>query len=443
MTTSPAGQAAEAPPPPSGPPPSGPPPRRRSLRTQLSLTLALAVGLPLLVAAVVGVRLLAAREELGSVRGLTTISASAAVQVEAYLAAHVSAVRSLALAVESTGHLETATAQPLVAGFHALYPGFITMLAADQAGLMLAGHPMNETERWQLRVSPRPLDDRPYFRHAMETGQPYVSEVFEGRGFGSDPIVAISAPVTIGGRRVGIVEGSLDLRGFPLSGEVATVSPVDVIVLDPADRVAFATPGSGQRPLDAVAGGPLGLALQGAAQGVAEYLERGVPSRIAVTTTGRGWHVVARQRVADVRRATDRFVLTMTVTLAAGLVAALALAVVLAGRLTRPLTRLQAAVGAFLDGARPEPLPVGRQAPREVAELVAGYEEMQRRLGHSLSGLLPICAWCKRIKDEQQHWQPIDRYLQERAETQFTHGLCGECAERLAEARPTPPPGQG
>ncbi len=431
MTPTPEGAAA----PPR--PPVRPPPRRRSLRSQLALTLVLAVGLPLLVASVVGVRLLANREEIGSVRGLTTIGAGAATQVDAYLAEHVAAVRSLAMAAGATGRLETGTTQPLVAGFHQLYPGFITMLAADKAGLMVAGHPMNETERWQMQLSPMELSDRAYFRQAMETGEPFISEVFQGRGFGSDPIVAISAPVVIGGKRVGIVEGSLDLRGFPLSKEVATVNPVDVIVLDPSDRVAFATPGSGHRPLDLLADAPLGLARrQRSAEGVAEYLERGVPVRIAVATTSQGWHVVARQRLEDVRRATNRFVLTMGVTLATGLVAALLLAVVLAGRFTRPLTRLQQAVGAFLDGDRPEPLAVGPEAPREVAELVAGYEEMQRRLGQSLSGLLPICSWCKRIKDEEQRWQPIDRYLQQRAEAQFTHGLCTECAERMAEGQP-------
>jgi AmiR/NasT family two-component response regulator len=48
-----------------------------------------------------------------------------------------------------------------------------------------------------------------------------------------------------------------------------------------------------------------------------------------------------------------------------------------------------------------------------------------------LSGMLPICANCKRIRDDQDHWQDIEGYIREHSEAEFTHGLCPECAEEL------------
>src|SRR5262245_14240788 len=44
-----------------------------------------------------------------------------------------------------------------------------------------------------------------------------------------------------------------------------------------------------------------------------------------------------------------------------------------------------------------------------------------------LSGLLPICASCKKIKDEHESWQSLEGYIQARSEAKFTHGLCPDC----------------
>ena len=56
---------------------------------------------------------------------------------------------------------------------------------------------------------------RPYFYEVMQSGTPFLSNVFQGRGFGNDPIVAISAPILDrDGVPKGIVEGSLSLKSF-------------------------------------------------------------------------------------------------------------------------------------------------------------------------------------------------------------------------------------
>lgn len=48
-----------------------------------------------------------------------------------------------------------------------------------------------------------------------------------------------------------------------------------------------------------------------------------------------------------------------------------------------------------------------------------------------LRGLLPICASCKRIRDDQGYWTQIEGYIKAHSEADFTHGICPECARKL------------
>jgi hypothetical protein len=50
-----------------------------------------------------------------------------------------------------------------------------------------------------------------------------------------------------------------------------------------------------------------------------------------------------------------------------------------------------------------------------------------------LQGLLPICAWCKRIRDDEGYWDQVEAYLHKHTGVDFTHGICPECLEK---ARP-------
>lgn len=49
----------------------------------------------------------------------------------------------------------------------------------------------------------------------------------------------------------------------------------------------------------------------------------------------------------------------------------------------------------------------------------------------TLTGLLPVCSSCKKIRDEAGHWNPMEAYISHRTEAGFTHGICPECAERF------------
>ena len=48
-----------------------------------------------------------------------------------------------------------------------------------------------------------------------------------------------------------------------------------------------------------------------------------------------------------------------------------------------------------------------------------------------LSGMLPICASCKKIRDDQGYWQQVEEYISDHSEAIFSHGLCPECLKNL------------
>jgi hypothetical protein len=60
-------------------------------------------------------------------------------------------------------------------------------------------------------------------------------------------------------------------------------------------------------------------------------------------------------------------------------------------------------------------------------------KELETALGRvrTLSGLLPLCPSCKRIRDESGEWREVEQYVQDRTEANFSHGICPDCAERL------------
>jgi phosphoserine phosphatase RsbU/P len=61
-----------------------------------------------------------------------------------------------------------------------------------------------------------------------------------------------------------------------------------------------------------------------------------------------------------------------------------------------------------------------------VAELEAALLNVKQ-----LSGLLPICSYCKRIRTDEDYWQQVDSYVSEHSDARFTHGICPPCYEKV------------
>jgi hypothetical protein len=49
----------------------------------------------------------------------------------------------------------------------------------------------------------------------------------------------------------------------------------------------------------------------------------------------------------------------------------------------------------------------------------------------TLSGLIPICGWCKNVRNDSGYWQSVEQYVRARTDASFTHGICPDCREKM------------
>ena len=65
--------------------------------------------------------------------------------------------------------------------------------------------------------------------------------------------------------------------------------------------------------------------------------------------------------------------------------------------------------------------------------LIKTNHELQVSLSEvkTLSGLLPICASCKNIRDDKGYWNQIDHYIEKHSDVDFSHGICPDCMAKL------------
>ena len=70
---------------------------------------------------------------------------------------------------------------------------------------------------------------------------------------------------------------------------------------------------------------------------------------------------------------------------------------------------------------------------REEAERLKLIQQLKDALANikTLKGLLPICASCKKIRDDRGYWQKVESYISSHTQAEFTHGICPDCMHRL------------
>jgi len=70
---------------------------------------------------------------------------------------------------------------------------------------------------------------------------------------------------------------------------------------------------------------------------------------------------------------------------------------------------------------------------QSLAERVTDLEEALAQV-RVLQGILPICSYCKQVRDDKNYWQSVERYVSKHSEAKFSHGICPQCYE--AEVKP-------
>ncbi len=99
------------------------------------------------------------------------------------------------------------------------------------------------------------------------------------------------------------------------------------------------------------------------------------------------------------------------------------------------------AARAFLVGRSEAALRREHERTKAIVSALEMAEEEREKLIESLSsalddvktlrGIVPICASCKRIRDDAGYWSQVEQYVSKHTEAQFSHGICPECAKRL------------
>jgi PAS domain S-box-containing protein len=93
--------------------------------------------------------------------------------------------------------------------------------------------------------------------------------------------------------------------------------------------------------------------------------------------------------------------------------------------------RIDSEEGGFLGGVGIfEDITERKLAETERERLIKELQEALSKV-KLLGGLLPICANCKKIRDDKGYWQQIEAYIRKHSEAEFSHGICPECARKL------------
>ncbi|MDT0595503.1 ATP-binding protein [Glaciecola petra] len=116
-------------------------------------------------------------------------------------------------------------------------PGILTMLVTDAQGKLINTYPASLLD--SIDASAFSVADRPYFSSVKDNQTPYISDAFQGRGFGNDPIVALSAPLFARGKFIGILQASLSLGYFSTLDKKQLSDEQSLLILDGVNRVVY------------------------------------------------------------------------------------------------------------------------------------------------------------------------------------------------------------
>lgn len=73
-------------------------------------------------------------------------------------------------------------------------------------------------------------------------------------------------------------------------------------------------------------------------------------------------------------------------------------------------------------------LDLRRALTERVKELEAAFSQVRQ-----LQGMLPICSYCKKIRNDQNYWQKVEGYISDHTDVEFSHGICPDCNVRVKE----------
>jgi signal transduction histidine kinase/ActR/RegA family two-component response regulator len=315
-----------------------------------------------------------ARQRANSAVKVTATANYLAAAVEKHLDEHRRVIATLARQLAHEELLSPATCGPMLEAIRTEVPGFLTLLLADHQGRILTTAP-GRTEASAAGAAS--VADRDYFQRAVATGQPYVSDVFLGRGLGSDLIVAVSAPV-VGpeGRIRAVVEGSLNLAALAhdLSNSKLAAAR-DVVVVDRRERVVGSIGQLGLPPFTSFYEHSLAVAARNSTtpafahdqpRSGARHPERQLAATAIVPRYG--WKVFVQEPLWLTQQPVAAFYASLLAASMIAIAGAVALARITANSVTHPIRQLLKATEALV-AQSPQPEFKLRSGPAEITQL--------------------------------------------------------------------------
>ncbi len=372
----------------------------RSIRRVILTRFGLVATVPLLTVALVYGAMLTHRTRAAAENALAQVAQSVGQRVGAHVLQHRQAIAALAGLIETDRDFTSPHVALGLAVTHTAYPGFITMVAADREGRLLAVSPVRPAAGSLYAPADLSIADRDYFQQPLTTGRPYLSQAFRGHGFGRDPVVALSAPIRdAGGTVTAVVEGSLDLtRLRQLCAADESADSLDIVVLDAGRHVVFSSNPARYPSLSVPtephflrAPGPIGAApslgeTTATAENPAAQLLAHLDVKVSADTAT--WSVVVLQDKSVAFADTRSYWRNAAFAAVIASLVAYGLSRRVATHLTAPLEALAASINQFSLGAAVSPRPppvIGRID--ETNRLWAGFFDMATRLDRTYAKL--------------------------------------------------------
>lgn len=387
----------------------------RPFRASLFSAFLLVGTLPLVFLNIVGARNESAQSRKEAEDHLRQLALAVETMTSQRIARNTDAIAALAEAIRHKADFSPAALNRWLAQTQRLYTGFLTVIVADRHGAVVGSCP--QPARADAPLAGHSVADRDYFRVVMATGRSYVSEAFLEPHLGSQPIIAVSAPVLRpDGRIFGVLEGALRLDRFGTFRDAQHAGSQQVILLDQRDHMISASPAAGYAALTDLSAAPfVKLSRQSAGCKAFRYEANGTAYLAYAAPLSRGWLVIARIPLALVQAAARReYVRTAEWALIA-IALSLFLADLASRRITRPLEELVDGFRQYAPGAEHRGANLRAEAPVEAHALVGEFARLAGRLDESYSDL-------RRAKDEsyelnqrlQSVLEGLDRQVRER-----------------------------
>lgn len=356
----------------------------------------------------------------------TRLSATA---IDEFMAAHAAAVAILADLAAADRE------RPDLALLRQRYPALTTALVSNADGVIVAFEPARQLRGKQLRR----VDDRDYFVVPAATGQPYVSNAFMGRGAGTDPLVAVSAPMMVGGRFAGVVEGSIRIESFTaIRSAVLRSRGQEMLIVDRGGRVIHASPGLPYRFLEPLRGRPFldRPELDDGVSAVQLYpgvLADGGDAWGVVTQLRSGWRLVLFAPVHPLTAYLQQQALSMLGLLLVAVVGALAVAAWQLRRIGRATSAVLQALSTMASGGRATRLRP-ESVPKELQPVADAISRLVERLDDANGELRGALDQQRALADSL--WQAVEVREQEVAERTAELQVANAELERLSRTDP-------